>query len=274
MKEYLNDLTQVDHLITRFFFSIAWRILGAFAIWFLGRFIIRGAQKVLSSGLKKRSVDPTLIYYANSTLGLFLKVLLFLVIFGLFGVETTSFSALLAAAGVAIGVGWSGLLANFAAGIFLILLRPFKVGDTISAAGVTGVVREIGLFATAIDNGENLRVFVSNNKLFSDNILNYSLNDYRMALFKVQLAHGVDPLQAINLLASALQTLEPISPLPKVAGDIVEFNTLGTIVTLRVPCHHSQYSAAVAGGNRLIYEALKIANFPLPLPRTFLISEA
>jgi small conductance mechanosensitive channel len=91
------------------------------------------------------------------------------------GIETTSFAALLAAAGIAIGAAWSGLLANFAAGAFLIILRPFKVGDFISGAGITGTVKEIGLFATTIDQPDNVRTTIGNNKLFSDNIVNYTL---------------------------------------------------------------------------------------------------
>ena len=91
-------------------------------------------------------------------------------ILGVFGVETTTFAALIAAAGVAIGLAWSGLLANFAAGAFLVILRPFKVGDFISAGGIMGTVKEIGLFVTTIDTLDNVKTFVGNNKLFSDNI--------------------------------------------------------------------------------------------------------
>jgi small conductance mechanosensitive channel len=133
MKEYVTSLTQVDQLLTRFVFPFAWKMLGAFAVWFIGGFFVRAVQKLLTRTLHRRQIDPTLIYYANSTLGLILKGLLILSILGIFGIETTSFSALLAAAGVAIGVAWSGLLANFAAGVFLVILRPFKVGDTILA---------------------------------------------------------------------------------------------------------------------------------------------
>jgi small conductance mechanosensitive channel len=271
MKEYLTDFTQIDHLLTHFIFPFAWKVLGAFAVWFFGGFLVRAFQKLLSRALNRRQVDPTLIYYANSTLGLILKGFLFLGILGIFGIETTSFSAILAAAGVAIGVAWSGLLANFAAGVFLIILRPFKVGDTITAATITGVVREIGLFATSIDNGDNLRVFVSNNKLFSDNILNYSANSYRVATFKVQLAHGVDPDAAIALLASELQKLPDITPNPKVAGQITEFNLMGVVVAMTVPCNNAVYPTLFAAGNRVVYETLKAARFPLPESRTFLV---
>jgi small conductance mechanosensitive channel len=272
LKEYLTDLTQIDHVLTRFVFPFAWKTLGAFAVWIVCGFLVRGFQKLLSRALNRKHVDPTLIYYANSTLALLLKGLLLLAILGIFGIETTSFSAILAAAGVAIGVAWSGLLANFAAGIFLIILRPFKVGDVISAAGITGVVREIGLFATSLDNAENLRVFVSNNKLFSDNILNYSANGYRVATLKVQLAHGVEPNAAIGLLASALQGVSDIAPLPKVEGTITELNMIGVVISMRVPCNNSVYTSVVAQCNEVIFRTLKAANYPVPEERTYLVS--
>jgi small conductance mechanosensitive channel len=230
MHEYLSDFTKLDYLSTHYLFPFAWKVLGAFAIWFAGSFAVRAFQKLFTKALVRRKVDPTLIHYANSTLGLLLKGLLVLAVLGVFGIETTSFSAILAAAGVAIGVAWSGLLANFAAGIFLIILRPFKVGDTISAAGVTGTVRAIGLFATTIDNGDNLRLFVPNNKLFSDNILNFSANAYRVALFRVQLAREVDPNLAIDLLTAELKKVPGVLPLPAAGGDITEFNSLGVAI--------------------------------------------
>ena len=271
MHEYLSDFTKVDYLATQYLFPFAWKVLGAFAIWFLGGIAVRGFQNLFTKALTRKKVDPTLIHYANSTLGLVLKGLLVLAVLGVFGIETTSFSAILAAAGVAIGVAWSGLLANFAAGIFLIILRPFKVGDTITAAGITGTVREIGLFATAIDNGDNLRLFVPNNKLFSDNILNYSTNDYRVALFRVQLAREVDPNLAIQLLAAELKKIPDISPLPEVGGEISEFNSLGVIVTLKVPCNNRVYANVITDAHQVIHRVIKTANFPTPEARTVLV---
>ena len=272
MTPYLQQLSKIDVFLTSFVFPLAWKTIGAFAIWFIGSIVIRTLKKLVVAGLKRRNVDPTLVYYANASAGFVLKALLILTILGIFGIETTSFSAILAAAGVAIGVAWSGLLSNFAAGIFLIMFRPFKVDDVISAAGVTGVVRAIGLFATTIDNSENLRVFVSNNKIFSDNILNYSANAYRVALFKVQIAHGTDAAAAIKILSKALSTMENIEKTPEVSGDISEFNALGVVLTLRVPCHNNVYASVVARGNQIIFETLRDAKYPTPQASTLLIS--
>ena len=143
MKEYLNDFTRFEFILNHYLAPFALRVIGAFALWIASGFVIRWTKRLLRKALEVRKVDPTLIIYASQTLGVALRALTVVAILNLFGIETTSFSAILAAAGVAIGVAWSGLLSNFAAGIFLILFRPFKSGDSITAGGVTGVVREI-----------------------------------------------------------------------------------------------------------------------------------
>ena len=104
----------------------------------------------------------------------------------------TTFAALLAAIGIAIGAAWGGLLANLAAGAFLVFLKPFKIGDLISAAGVLGTVKEVGLFVTSIDTLDNIRTYIGNNKLFSDNIQNFTANPFRRVDLVAQLNHGTD----------------------------------------------------------------------------------
>ncbi len=267
MKEYLTDLSQLDQFVRQFVFPFAWKALGAFALWIAGGLLIRLLIKILVVALENRRIDPTLVNYARQTARFTLRALLILTVLGIFGVETTAFSAILAAAGVAIGVAWSGLLSNFAAGIFLIIFRPFRANESITAAGITGTVREIGLFATTIDNADNLRVFVGNNKIFSDNILNYSINPYRVAVFKVQLAASTEPAEAIEYLLSQLATLSDLSNEAKPSGEITEFNPLGTLITLRLCCHHRNYSSVLATGNQVIYLALKKAKYQEPQNR-------
>ena len=122
--------------------------------------VITLAGGLTSKAMGARNVDPTLTRYTEAVVKVALRIALIIAILGVMGVETTSFAALLAAAGIAIGAAWSGLLANFAAGAFLMVLRPFKVGDMITAGGVTGDVLEIGVFATTLQTGDNVRVYV------------------------------------------------------------------------------------------------------------------
>ena len=116
------------------------------------------------------------------------------------GIQTTSFAALMAAAGIAIGAAWAGMLANFAAGLFLLTFRPFKVGDLIAAGGITGTVREIGLFVTSIDTPDQVLTYVGNNKLFADNVQNFSANPFRRVDLTAQVPSSVNLLESIGRL--------------------------------------------------------------------------
>ena len=149
-------------------------------------------------------MDQTLGRYIVSTINVVLNIVLVIAILNVFGVETTTFAALLAAAGVAIGLAWSGLLGNFAAGAFLVVLRPFRVGDFVTVGGVTGTVEEVGLFVTALNTPDNVRTYVGNNKILSDTIQNFSTNAYRRVDLVAQLNHGVDPTAAVRLLKERL----------------------------------------------------------------------
>src|SRR5689334_21146171 len=166
------------------------KVAGAIAVWIIGRWLIALAVRLLSAALTRQHVDPTLQRYIGNIVGVALNIVLVVAILGYFGVETTSFAALVAAMGIAIGAAWAGLLANFAAGAFLIVLRPFKVGDYIKAGGVEGTVTEVGLFACTILTPDNVAAFVGNNKIFSDNIQNFSANAYRRVDRLAQIAHG------------------------------------------------------------------------------------
>ena len=155
------------------------KVLGAIAVWIIGRRLIVFAVRLMERALRRGAMEETLVGYIGSGLAILLDVVLVVAILGFFGVETTTFAALIAAGGVAIGVAWGGLLANFAAGAFLVFLRPFKVGDFVTAGGVTGTVSAIGLFGTTINTPDNVLTIIGNNKIFSDTIQNFSANPYR-----------------------------------------------------------------------------------------------
>src|SRR5262245_12002749 len=148
----LNALTQaaIATLV-----AVAWKILGALALWLVGRWLIHFALRLLGRALTRQDFDATLSRYMLTGLGVVLNVALVIAILGYFGVETTTFAALIAAGGVAIGVAWGGLLANFAAGAFLVFLRPFRVGDFVTARGVAGTVDQIGPFGTTTQKPDN-----------------------------------------------------------------------------------------------------------------------
>ena len=125
--------------------AVGWKIAGALVLWLVGRWLIGLASRMVGRALARQQFDLTVTRYLQTGLTVILNVALIVAILGFFGVETTTFAALIAAGGVAIGVAWGGLLANFAAGAFLMFLRPFRVGDFVMAGGVTGTVDAIGL---------------------------------------------------------------------------------------------------------------------------------
>ena len=144
-----SDLVvEVERVLVPYLVDVGWKLLGAIILWVVGGWVINLIGKFSREGMTARKVDPTLIKYGDSSIKVVLRIVLVLAILSVFGIQTTSFAALMAAAGIAIGAAWSGLLSNFAAGAFLIVLRPFKVGDMITAGGVTGDVIEIGIFVT------------------------------------------------------------------------------------------------------------------------------
>lgn len=139
-------------------------------------------------------------------------------------------------------MAWSGLLSNFAAGVFMIVLRPFKVGDMITVNGITGVVHEIGLFVTSLDTPDNIRTFIGNNKIFSDTISNYTTNPFRRVELTAQLAHGVNPQEACRRLQARLTQIPNVVADPAPSVEILTFTAAGPVLAVRPFCHNNHYS--------------------------------
>jgi small conductance mechanosensitive channel len=240
------------------------KILGAIVLWVVGRMLIGIVARMAHNALERQRVDTTLARWIGSVIVVALNIVLVIAILGIFGVETTTLAALLAAAGVAIGMAWSGLLSNFAAGAFLIVLRPFHAGDFVTAGGVTGTVLEVGLFATTLTAPDNVRTMVGNAKIFSDIIQNYSANPYRRVDLMAQLAHGVDPTLAIGLLKERLAKIPNVLTAPPPDLEILQFTLAGPVLAVRPYCSNANYWQVYFDTNRSIREAFGTAGFPTP----------
>ncbi len=240
------------------------KILAALALWMAGRWLISLVTGTTRRGLQARNVDATLIFYVQASLSVALNIALVVSILGYFGVETTSFAALLAAAGIAIGAAWGGLLANFAAGAFLIILHPFKVGDFVTIGGITGTVIEIGLFTTIVNTPDNVRTIMGNNTVFSGTIQNYTANPYRRVELVAQLNHSVDHNQAIELLREKLATIANVLNDPAPVVEILEFNLNGPVLCVRPFCHNNHYWQVYFDTNKVIKETFGAAGYPAP----------
>lgn len=259
-----HSIAQLQQTITDNAVAVAVKILGALVFWIAGRWLIGAAVRLLRRALERQKVDPTLLRYTGSILTVTLNIVLVVGILGYFGVQTTTFAALFAAAGVAIGMAWSGLLAHFAAGAFLIVLKPFKVDDFVTIAGVTGTVREIGLFATVVDTADNVHTTIGNNKILSDVITNFSANGYRRVDLKAQLSGATDVSAAMKVLEEKLAAIPNVISTPKPDVAILEFNLVGPVLAVRPYCHTDHYWQVYFEANRILREDL--AAFPAPMP--------
>lgn len=258
------DVNQILNTVTTIGIAFGLKVLGAVVVWVVGRYLIGLAVRLVSSALEKQRVDPTVLRYLGTVISVTLNIILVVAILGYFGVETTTFAAIMASAGVAIGLAWSGLLANFAAGAFMIVLRPIKVGDFVTVAGVTGTVKEIGLFVTAVNTLDNVVTIVGNNKIFADTIQNFSVNPYRRVDLKAQLNHSVDHNTAIRILKERLAKIPNVKTDPAPDVEILEFNLAGPVLAVRPYCHTDHYWQVYFDTNRAIRESFGAAGFPVP----------
>ncbi|MBK6291568.1 MAG: mechanosensitive ion channel family protein [Ignavibacteria bacterium] len=239
-------------------------VVGAVLMWMVGRWLIGFVINMIRRALTARNVDATLQNYLASIIAVSLNIILVIAILARFGVETTSFAALIAAAGLAIGMAWGGLLANFAAGAFLLVLRPFKVGDLIKAGGVLGTVEEIGLFSTTMMTPDGIRAMVSNGKIFSDNIENMSHTPYRRVDREMQLAHGVDVDRTIARIKELLASETNVLASPAPAVWVLDFTLAGPVLCVRPFCLPEHYWNVYEATNNIIRTVGGELGLPVP----------
>ena len=238
------------------------KVLGALAAYIVGRWLIGVATGLLQKALERQKVEPTIIRYLGSFVTVALNVILVVAILGYFGVETTSFAALIAAVGIAIGSAWAGLLSNFAAGAFILILRPFKVGDYIEGGGIEGTVMEIGLFGSVLNTPDNVRTMVGNSKIMGGNIKNFSANEYRRVDLAAQLDGSADYNKAITLLRDALPKIPNVIANPAPDVHILSFSEFGPVLCVRPYCNNAHYWQVFFDTNKLIKDTFGAAGFP------------
>jgi small conductance mechanosensitive channel len=249
------------------------KLAAALAIWIIGRRIISVLSKIVDRAIVRGGkIDATTSRYITSILSVLLTIGLVLGIFGYLGIQTTSFAALLAGVGLAIGTAWGGLLTHLAAGLFMQILRPFKVGDYVSAAGVEGTVTEMGLFGTTILTPDNVVTIVGNNKIFSDTIKNFSSQAYRRVDCVAKVANGVDPKDAMARLRTLVARIPNVLAEPAPVIDLLEFTPEGPKLCVRPYCSNEHYWQVYFDTNRAISEAFSAAAYPLPATPIFQVA--
>ena len=260
------DLPALQTFLTTTAVDIGLKILAAIAFWVVGRWIIGRVISVMQAVMNRNQIDPTLTKYLGSIVNVALNITLVLGILGYFGIQTTSFAAMLAGAGVAIGAAWSGMLGNFAAGAFMLVLRPFKVGDFVSVGGITGTVKELGLFGTTIVTPDNVMTLVGNTKIFSDTVQNFSALPLRRVDRTAQLAGGVDVADAIARLKAAVAQIPNVSASTPPEVNLLDMNLVGPVISVRPYTNNDHYWQVYFETNETIARVAREAGWPAPTP--------
>jgi small conductance mechanosensitive channel len=260
------DLQSVQTFLTTTMSELAIKIAAAIAFWVIGRWLIGRVIALTQAAMSRNHLDPTLTKYLGSIIAVALNIVLVIGILGYFGIQTTSFAAMLAGAGVAIGAAWSGMLGNFAAGAFMLVLRPFKVGDFVSIGGIVGTVHELGLFGTTIVTPDNVLTLVGNGKIFGDTIQNFSALPARRVERLAQLAGSVDPIDAIARLEAAVAKVPNVAASPAPEVNLLDMNLNGPVISVRPYARNEHYWQVYFDTNEAIVRTCKEAGWPAPTP--------
>ena len=244
------------------------RILAALIIFIIGKLIVNWINRLFAKMLEKRKVDASIQSFLKSIVNITLLVLLFLAVIGKLGIELTSFAALLASAGVAIGMALSGNLSNFAGGVIILVFRPYKVGDYIEAStGASGTVTDIQIFHTVLTTPDNRIVFAPNGAMSGAVVTNYSRKDTRRVDFSFGVEYGTD----FELAKSTI--MEVISKDSRILKDPTPFIELGALaessvnITVRVWVNAADYWGVNFDMNKNVYATFNEKGISFPFPQ-------
>lgn len=243
------------------------KIIGALLILILGRFVAGLVRKAVRRVLTKAGTDPALVSFFGSLA--FALVIVFAVVASLakFGVQTTSFVAVLGAVGFAVGFALQGSLSNFASGVMLLVFKPFTVGDLIEAAGVTGIVRNIGLFNTELSTLDNVKVIVPNGKAYGDVIKNISGYDTRRVDMVFGIGYGSSIAKAYEIIQALIEADTRIlkDPAPQIAVSALADSSVNFVV--RPWCKAEDYWNIKFDLIRNVKERFDEAGIEIPFPQ-------
>ena len=244
------------------------RILAALIIFIIGKFLVNWANKLFAKMLEKRKVEPSIQSFLKSIVNITLLVLLFLAVIGKLGIELTSFAALLASVGVAVGMALSGNLSNFAGGVIILVFRPYKVGDYIEAStGAAGTVTDIQIFHTVLTTPDNKVVFAPNGAMSGAVVTNYSRKDTRHIDFLFGVEYGTDFNQAKSII---MEVINQDSRILKDPAPFVELSALADSsvnITVRVWVNATDYWAVNFDMNKNVYATFNEKGISFPFPQ-------
>ncbi len=256
----------LDTLVT---FMTTWglRVVGAVAVLVIGRVLASWARRLTRKGLERSRTDPTLVPFLGSLVYYVLLALVGIAVLGLFGIPTASFVAILGAAGLAIGLALQGTLSNFAAGVMLLIFRPFKLGDFVEAGGNTGVIREIGIFSTALDSPDNVRITVPNSQIYGATIKNYTANEARRVDLEIGISYDDDIRRARETIEAVVAAEPRVLADPPLQVAVGELGDSSVNLVVRPWCRPEDYWDVRFALLQAIKEGLEGAGCSIPYPQ-------
>lgn len=258
----LNDfLSVIAHQAVNFCIHL----VVAIVVFYVGRYVVRKINAFVRNILVKRKVDPSIASFVKSAIEITLYFVLIIVVVGIMGIETSSFIALFASAGVAIGMALSGTLQNFAGGVLILSLRPYNVGDYIEAQGFAGTVKAIQMFSTIITTPDNKTIIIPNGALSNGTINNYSRQELRRVDWTVSLAYGTDFDAAKAAIIDILDGDERIAKAPEVYLGALADSSVN--LTVRAWVKAADYWPIFFEVNEKVYSELPKRGLQFPFPQ-------
>ena len=262
-------------LLGQWAFGFCKSLVVAAIVYFIGSRLIKLVSKLITKALERSKVDPSLFSFLTSIVNVVLWFVLIIILISIFGIETSSFIALFASAGMAIGMAMSGTLQNFAGGVMVLLFKPYKVGDFIEAQGYAGTVKEIQIFNTIIRTNDAQTIIIPNGGLSTGSLKNYSTEKYRRVDLDFQFAYGTDFEDVRKAIADIQQRNPlimqgPVDDSPVVAAPwlgLTKLGDSGVVVTSRQWCKGPDYWTVAGYMNETVYQELKEKGFMFPFNR-------
>lgn len=258
-------IKEATQIVVTFALTLGWKLLKVAFIWMIGRWLTRRLITVVKLLMEKRNSNPTVKTFLVSFIDVVSLIILLIILISVLGIDTSSFIALFASAGVAIGMALSGTLQNFAGGVIILLFRPFKVGDFIEAQGQTGTVKEIQIFNTLIQTGDNKTILIPNGPLSTGIINNSSSEALRRVDFTFSISYGDDYEKAKEVLLELIAADKRILNAP--AEPFIALKELGASsinIVVRVWAAQEDYWGVCFDLNKAVYETFpkRGLNFP------------
>ena len=257
--QFLNDMLQEAGWILL-------KIVLAFAIYCVGRLLMRWILRIMDKAFTRHDVEVSLRSFLRSIVKVLMLIMIFLAIIQTLGVNTSSFLAIFASAGLAIGMALSGTLQNFAGGVILLLLRPYKVGDYIEAMGQSGTVESIGLFSTCLKTPDLQTIYVPNGSISTSIIDNYSQSETRRVDWTLSISYGDDVEVARREILAMLEADQRVLKENTPVVYVKTLNSSSVDLTIRAWSKNSDYWSLLFDMNEKMYKELpaKGINFPFP----------